>query len=152
MLVTDVLQELGYASIEAADGPAGLKTLQSDAIVDLLVTDVGLPGGLNGRQLADAARITRPDLKVLFITGYAENAVIGNGHLAPGMRVLTKPFVMEALANRILEMIGDDKEASDTNLSRQSRHNARNRRSARDRSERYWPESCRRDSPWRRRS
>ncbi len=109
MLVTDVLQELGYASIEAADGPAGLKTLQSDAIVDLLVTDVGLPGGLNGRQLADAARITRPDLKVLFITGYAENAVIGNGHLAPGMRVLTKPFVMEALANRILEMIGDDK-------------------------------------------
>ena len=109
MLVTDVLQELGYASIEAADGPAGLKTLQSDATVDLLVTDVGLPGGLNGRQLADAARITRPDLKVLFITGYAENAVIGNGHLAPGMRVLTKPFVMEALANRILEMIGDDK-------------------------------------------
>ena len=109
MLVTEVLQELGYASIEAADGPAGLKTLQSDATVDLLVTDVGLPGGLNGRQLADAARITRPDLKVLFITGYAENAVIGNGHLAPGMRVLTKPFVMEALANRILEMIGDDK-------------------------------------------
>ena len=76
---------------------------------DLLITDVGLPGGLNGCQLADAARITRPDLKVLFITGYAENAVIGNGHLAPGMRVLTKPFVMEALANRILEMIGDDK-------------------------------------------
>ena len=108
MLVTDVLQELGFASIEAADGPAGLKALQSDATVDLLVTDVGLPGGINGRQLADAARTTRPDLKVLFITGYAENAVIGNGHLAPGMRVLTKPFVMETLANRILEMIGDD--------------------------------------------
>ena len=72
------------------------------------MTDVGLPGGINGRRLADAARTTRPDLKVLFITGYAENAVIGNGHLAPGMRVLTKPFVMETLANRILEMIGDD--------------------------------------------
>ena len=77
--------------------------------IDLLITDVGLPGGINGRQLADAARITRPELKVLFITGYAENAVIGNGHLEPGMQVLTKPFVMEALANRIPEMIGDDK-------------------------------------------
>ncbi len=60
---------------------------------------------MNGRQLADAARVTRPDLKVLFITGYAENAVIGNGHLAPGMQVLTKPFVMEDLANRIRTMI-----------------------------------------------
>ena len=59
---------------------------------------------MNGRQLADAARVTRPDLKVLFITGYAENAVIGNGHLEPGMQVMTKPFVMEALANRILEI------------------------------------------------
>ena len=58
---------------------------------------------------ADAARITRPELKVLFITGYAENAIIGSGHLAPGMRVLTKPFVVETLANRIHEMIGDDK-------------------------------------------
>ena len=77
--------------------------------VDLLITDVGLPGGINGRQLADAARITRPDLKVLFITGYAENAIISSGQLAPGMRVLTKPFVVETLANRIHEMIGDDK-------------------------------------------
>jgi DNA-binding LytR/AlgR family response regulator len=67
---------------------------------------VGLPGGMNGRQLADAARTTRPDLKVLFITGYAENAVIGNGHLEPGMHVMTKPFAMEALASRIKELIG----------------------------------------------
>ena len=111
MLVTEVLQELGYVSLEAADGPAGLKILQSDTRVDLLVTDVGLPGGINGRQLADAARTSRPDLKVLFITGYAENAIIGNGHLAPDMRVLTKPFVMETLASRIMEMIGDDKPA-----------------------------------------
>ena len=74
--------------------------------VDLLVTDVGLPGGMNGRQVADAARVTRPDLKVLFITGYAENAVLGNGHLEPGMEVLTKPFVMEALASRIKTLIG----------------------------------------------
>jgi len=108
MLVTEVLEELGYIPVEASDGPAGLRMLQSDMRVDLLVTDVGLPGGINGRQLADAARTTRPDLKVLFITGYAENAIIGNGHLAPDMGVLTKPFVMETLARRIIEMTGDE--------------------------------------------
>ena len=108
MLVTEVLEELGYIPVEASDGPAGLRMLQSDMRVDLLVTDVGLPGGINGRQLADAARTTRPDLRVLFITGYAENAIIGNGHLAPNMGVLTKPFVMETLARRIIEMTGDE--------------------------------------------
>jgi CheY-like chemotaxis protein len=105
MLVTEVLEDLGYTAIEAADGAAGLKVLQSDARIDLLITDVGLPGGMNGRQMADAARVTRPDLKVLFITGYAENAAIGNGHLERGMEVLTKPFVMEALASRIKILI-----------------------------------------------
>ena len=105
MLVMEVLEELGYAAIEAADGPSGLRVLQSDARVDLLVTDVGLPGGMNGRQMADAARVGRPDLKVMFITGYAENAVVGNGHLEPGMHVMTKPFAMEALATRIKELI-----------------------------------------------
>ena len=104
MLVTEVLEEHGYSGIEASDGPSGLRILESDTQIDLLITDVGLPGGLNGRQLADAARVTRPDLKVLFITGYAENAIIGNGQLAPGMRVLTKPFVMTTLAERIAEM------------------------------------------------
>jgi CheY-like chemotaxis protein len=108
MLVTEVLEEHGYGGIEASDGPSGLRVLESDARIDLLITDVGLPGGLNGRQLADAARTTRPDLKVLFITGYAENAIIGNGQLAPGMRILTKPFVMTTLAERIAEMIGDE--------------------------------------------
>ena len=105
MLVTEVLEDLGYIAIEAADGAAGLKVLQSDVRVDLLVTDVGLPGGMNGRQVADAARVARPALKVLFITGYAENAVISHGHLDPGMHVLTKPFAMEALASRIKELI-----------------------------------------------
>ena len=111
MLVTEVLEENGYSGIEASDGPSGLRILESDAHIDLLITDVGLPGGLNGRQLADAARVTRPDLKVLFITGYAENAIIGNGQLAPGMRVLTKPFVMTTLAERIAEMTGSDRKA-----------------------------------------
>jgi PAS domain S-box-containing protein len=105
MLVTEVLEDLGYTAIEAADGAAGLKVLRSDVRIDLLVTDVGLPGGMNGRQMADAGRTVRPGLKVLFITGYAENAVVGNGHLEPGMQVLTKPFVMEALASRIRELI-----------------------------------------------
>jgi len=107
MLLTDALEELGFSVLEAHDGPTGLKIMQSDATIDLLVTDVGLPGGMNGRQLADAARTTRPALKVLFITGYAENAIIGNGQLAPDMQVLTKPFVVEALASRVLDMIKD---------------------------------------------
>ncbi|TXM70747.1 PAS domain S-box protein [Methylobacterium sp. WL120] len=105
MLVTDILEDLGYLAIEAGDSAAGLKVLQSDVRIDLLVTDVGLPGGMNGRQMADAARVRRPDLKVLFITGYAENALVGNGHLTPGMAVLTKPFPIETMAARIRSMI-----------------------------------------------
>jgi PAS domain S-box-containing protein len=108
MLVTDVLQEVGYTALEAEDGPAALKVLQSDVRIDLLVTDVGLPGGLNGRQVADAARAIRPQLKVLFITGYAENAAIGHGHLEPGMHVLTKPFAMDTLAHRIKDLMVSD--------------------------------------------
>jgi PAS domain S-box-containing protein len=105
MLITDVLEEAGYRVLCAPDGPAGLKVLQSDARIDLLLTDVGLPGGVNGRQVADAARINRPSLKVLFVTGYAENAVVGNGHLDPGMQVITKPFAMSALAARVRDII-----------------------------------------------
>lgn len=105
MLVAEVLADLGYAVIEAVDGPGGLKVLESNAKVDLLITDVGLPGGMNGRQVADAARVNRPSLKVLFITGYAENAVIGKGRLDNGMFVITKPFQMDVLARRIREII-----------------------------------------------
>ncbi len=105
MLVAEVLEDLGCTAIEAADGPAGLQVLRSDVRLDLLVTDVGLPGGMNGRQVADAGRAVRPGLKVLFITGYAENAVVGNGHLDPGMHVLTKPFALDTLAGRIKELI-----------------------------------------------
>ena len=105
MLVAEVLNDLGYIAIEASDGAEGLKILNSGARIDLLVTDVGLPGGMNGRQVADAARTARHDLKVLFITGYAENAVLNHGHLDPGMHVLTKPFAMDVLASRIRELI-----------------------------------------------
>ena len=103
-LIVEALHELGYRAVEAGDGPSGLAILQSDQRFDLLITDIGLPG-LNGRQLADAARVTRPGLKVLFMTGYAENAALAAGFLEPGMAMLTKPFAMDILAMRIREMI-----------------------------------------------
>ncbi|EJL35389.1 PAS domain-containing protein [Novosphingobium sp. AP12] len=108
MLASEVLTELGYTSIEVDDGPAGLGVLNSDRRIDLLITDVGLPGGMNGRQVADAARVLRPELKVLFITGYAENAVLSHGHLDPGMQILTKPFSMDELAHRIKAILLGD--------------------------------------------
>ena len=105
MLIGDTLSELGYEGLEAGDAAAGLRILQSDTKIDLLITDLGLPGGMNGKQLADAARVARPDLKVLFITGYAENAAISNGHLEGGMQVMSKPFAMGSLAARIRSII-----------------------------------------------
>ena len=105
MLVADVLLELGYRALEAEDGAGALRILESGARIDLLVSDVGLPNGMNGRQVADAARMLRPGLKVLFITGYAETAVIGDGQLEPGMHLLTKPFTMKTLAGRIRALI-----------------------------------------------
>jgi PAS domain S-box-containing protein len=105
MLLSEVLEDSGYKVIEAEDGPSGLRVLDGDGRIDLLITDVGLPGGLNGRQVADAARARRPQLKVLFITGFAENAAIGNGHLEPGMAVVTKPFAMNDLANKVRDLL-----------------------------------------------
>ena len=111
MLVVEVLREAGYVAIEAFDAPSGLRALESLSRIDLLITDVGLPGGLNGRQIADAARVRRPDMKVLFITGYAENAALGSGYLEPGMSVLTKPFAMDALARKIAGMMAQRPES-----------------------------------------
>ncbi|NQE63838.1 PAS domain-containing protein [Caulobacter sp. RHG1] len=105
MLVVDALAELGYACLEAPDGATGLRILQNNDAIDLLITDVGLPGGLNGRQVADGARALRPDLRVLFITGYAENAVLNHGHIEHGMEVLTKPFAVSDLAARVDRML-----------------------------------------------
>jgi len=101
MLVSEVLRHAGYVVLEAGTGAEGLRLLDPAQRVDLLITDVGLPGGMNGRQVADAARTTRPDLKVLFITGYAENAAVGNGQLLPGMDIMTKPFEIAALATKV---------------------------------------------------
>jgi CheY-like chemotaxis protein len=107
MLVIEVLDALGCKALEAKDGASALRILQSGAKVDLLITDVGLPGGMNGRQVADAGRAVRPGLRVLFITGYAENAVVGNGYLEPSMQVLTKPFPIETLSQRVRELLSD---------------------------------------------
>jgi CheY-like chemotaxis protein len=104
-LIDEVLDESGYTVIGAADGAAGLKVLQSGARIELLITDVGLPNGMNGRQVADQARVLRPGLKVLFITGFAENAAVGNGHLEAGMELLTKPFTLEALTGKVAAML-----------------------------------------------
>jgi CheY-like chemotaxis protein len=103
-LVVEVLRDLGYAPLQASDGKSGLRVLEAAGTIDLLVTDIGLPG-LNGRQLADAARERRPDLKVLFITGYAESAAMAGGFLAPGMEMLTKPFAADALARKVTAML-----------------------------------------------
>jgi len=105
MIVVDVLSDLGYAVLEAVDGRSGLQILDSGTRIDLLLTDVGLPGGMNGRQLADAARQRRPGLKVLFVTGYAESVAVGDGRMEHGMQVMTKPFAVAALAARVQGII-----------------------------------------------
>ena len=103
-LVVDTLRDQGYLVSEADNGPAGLNLIET-AEFDLVITDVGLPGGMNGRQVADAARTIKSEIKVLFITGYAENAVVGNGHLEPWMHLMTKPFLTSALSNKVREII-----------------------------------------------
>ncbi|NBF06232.1 PAS domain-containing protein [Pseudomonas sp. Fl5BN2] len=105
MLVLNVLSELGYRAFEAEDARSALPLLESPMRVDLLVTDVGLPG-MNGRQLAEIARQHRPGLKVLFMTGYAEKAAERQGFLEPGMDLMAKPFSIEDLAQKIRQMIG----------------------------------------------
>jgi PAS domain S-box-containing protein len=103
-VILEMLGEQGYRTLEAVDGPSGLKLLRTGERIDLLVTDVGLPG-MNGRQLADQARETRSGLKVLFITGYAESVAMADGFLQPGMEMITKPFDLEHLSQRIRAMI-----------------------------------------------
>ena len=105
MVAVEILEELGHSVLEADDGPSALRVLTARPDIDLLITDVGLPNGMNGRQLADAVRVQRPELNVLFITGYAENAVLNHGHLERGMQVITKPFASDVFARRVGEML-----------------------------------------------
>ncbi|MCX2546105.1 MULTISPECIES: PAS domain-containing protein [Pseudomonas] len=107
MLVMDLLKELGYRAHEAEDAKGALPLLESDLRVDLLVTDVGLPG-MNGRQLAEIARQHRPGLKVLFMTGYAQKAAERQGFLEDGMDMVAKPFSIDLLAGKIRTMISQN--------------------------------------------
>ncbi|MES2819993.1 MAG: PAS domain-containing protein [Pseudomonadota bacterium] len=103
-LITEVLQGLGYHTLAASDGPSGLHILQTHPCIDLLVTDIGLPG-LDGRQLAEYGLALHLKLKVLFITGYAKDATSASGFMKPGMEMMTKPFAVAALANKIRGMM-----------------------------------------------
>jgi PAS domain S-box-containing protein len=101
----DSLRDLGYDVIEAKDGHAALRVLDSNPQVKVLFTDVGLPGGMNGRQLADEARRRRPQLKVLFTTGYARNAIVHDGRLDPGVELITKPYTQAALSTKLRDIL-----------------------------------------------
>ncbi|MBB4654192.1 PAS domain S-box-containing protein [Xanthomonas sp. F14] len=105
VLMSEVLSEAGYRVIETAEGSAAVERLRSQETIDLLVTDVGLTGGLNGRQVADAGRQSRPTLPVLFVTGYAATAAVGAGQLEDGMEVLTKPFLAVDLERRVAQLL-----------------------------------------------
>jgi signal transduction histidine kinase len=104
VLVSAVLKELGYGFVEAGDATTAVPIIESDQRIDLLISDVGLPG-MNGRQLAEIGRQLRPELKVLFITGYAEHAAVRGGFLDPGMQLITKPFTFDLLTAKVREMI-----------------------------------------------
>jgi CheY-like chemotaxis protein len=115
LLTVELLEELGYRALSAQDGSSALAILDTDARVDLLLSDVGLPRGMNGRQVAAAARKSRPALKVLFVTGYADIERFGGGPLDDGMSVLMKPFELSALARRIKGVL-DGKNAPESEL------------------------------------
>ncbi|MGE8059680.1 PAS domain-containing protein [Pseudomonas sp. NPDC089547] len=105
LVVCEVLEELGYLVDAFEDGPSALAYLQNSDRPDLLLSDIGLPGGLNGRQVAERCRERYPDLKVLFITGYDESAALNDGQLLQGTMVLTKPFELEVLAEWVRTLL-----------------------------------------------
>jgi CheY-like chemotaxis protein len=107
-LSAEVLREAGYNVIEANDGFAGLSLLESNCQVDMLVTDIGMPG-MNGREMADRARRTRPELRVLYITGYAEKTAFPTGNVDPGSHLLIKPFAIQDLLARVAQIIAAEK-------------------------------------------
>ncbi len=101
----EALREMGYEVLEAGDAMEGVRLIVDRGGIDLLFTDVGLPGGVNGRALADAARSARPGLRVLFTTGYTRNAILHNGTLDRGVHFIAKPFSLADLAAKIREVL-----------------------------------------------
>jgi CheY-like chemotaxis protein len=108
MLVVEILRSRGYFALEAGEAASALELLRSNPAIGLLVTDVGLPGGMNGRQLADIGRVARPALRVLFITGYAEHAMGADPKMPSGMEILAKPFRLHELAARVANLFAHD--------------------------------------------
>ncbi len=105
LVMADVLADNGYTVLEADTGQSALRHIRSAARIDLLLSDVGLPGGMNGRQLADAAREQRPSLKVLFVTGYDEQAALGSGLMGEGMAIMTKPFNISSFSSKVQDLM-----------------------------------------------
>jgi len=103
----EIVGNLGYRVLSAEDGASALRLLDAHPEIRLLFSDVGLPGGMNGRQLSEAALRRRPRLKVLFTTGYARNAIVHQGRLDPGVEVIFKPFTYSGLATKIRGVIDD---------------------------------------------
>ena len=101
----EALRDRGYRVIAASDGPAALRLLDDEPAIDLLFTDVVLPGGMNGRQLADEVLRRRPSVKVLFATGYTRNAIIHQGRLDPDVELLSKPFTADLLARKVKQVL-----------------------------------------------
>ena len=104
-LAVETLEERGYRVLSAPDGPTALRMLDDAPPIDLLLTDVVLPNGLNGRQLSDEMLRRRPDIKVLFVTGYTRNAIIHHGRLDPDIDLLTKPFTADALTRKVRQIL-----------------------------------------------
>ena len=105
LVMADVLADNGYTVLEADTGDKALRQIRSAERIDLLLSDVGLPGGMNGRQLADAAREHRPSLKVLFVTGYDEQAALGSGLMGEGMAIMTKPFNISSFSTKVQDLM-----------------------------------------------
>jgi len=106
MLTVEVLEELDYRVIEAGEAQQALQILRSDEHIDLLMTDIGLPG-MSGQELAVAARQLRPDLKVLYASGYAESIEIDKGEPASRTSIIGKPFSLDALRDKVQDMLGN---------------------------------------------
>jgi len=106
--VQRMLESLGYQVVTASDGPRALSIIEQGYVVDLLLTDVVMPGGLSGKLLAEASLHRRPDLKVMFMSGYTENAIVHHGKLDPGVHLLRKPFLRRDLAEKLRAVLDAD--------------------------------------------
>jgi signal transduction histidine kinase/ActR/RegA family two-component response regulator len=115
----EALREMEYEVLEAGDAMDGVRLIVDRGGIDLLFTDVGLPGGVNGRALADAARSAQPGLKVLFTTGYTRNAILHDGLLDHGVHFIAKPFSLDALAAKIREVLDAPADATENNAAKQ---------------------------------